>query len=294
MWLVWLTVGVAFFGPRLPGFTRWWTWRIPLWNRSDERLARWQSAMILAAVNALFFVANTIDALYLWTDAKLPEGVSYSNFVHQGVYSLIAAALLAGATLVLLFQQQPSIARNSILRGLAMLWIAQNFILILGVLRRLDLYVQAYQLSELRVYVACFLALVTAGFFLLAREIWKGMNLGRLIFANTVATFVLFFTLQFCDVGTWVANWNVSRWINGEHASIDLAYLVSLGPKGWPGLSRIVASERDSSVSALVRDHLATIAGIERDAMANSDWRSFQFRRASRRAVVFAQSAVRP
>jgi uncharacterized membrane protein len=289
MWLVWLTVGLVFFWPKLSlGSTRWWTRRIPLFSRNDERLARWQSAMILGVVNALFFAANTVDVLYLWSNARLPDGIGYSEFVHRGVYSLIAAVLLAAATMAMLFQQ-PSIARNGILRGLAMLWIAQNFILILGVLRRLELYVEAYQLSELRAYVACFLALVTIGFILLAREIWSGMKLGRLFFGNAVATFALFFTLQFCDVGTWVANWNVSRWIKGEHPAIDLRYLLSLGARGWPGLSRIADNEDNAAMSALAKSHLASIAASERGAIHGSDWRSLQLRREARRAEIFAR-----
>jgi Domain of unknown function (DUF4173) len=295
MWLVWLTVGVTFLWPKSPpDNARWWTREIPSWNRNDVRLAHWQSAMILGAVNALFFAANTIDVLYLWSHGKLPSGISYSQFVHQGVYSLIAAVLLAAATLAVLFQQQPAVARNSLLRGLAILWIAQNVVLILGVLRRLQLYVDAYQLSELRVYVACFLALVTVGFILLGWEIWKGMRLGRLFFGNAIATFVLFFILQFCDVGTWVANWNVSRWVRGEHPSIDVEYLVSLGPKGWPGLSAIALSDRNLPVSADARARLTEIASLEREHANNSDWRSYQARGAARRAEVLTRWTPHP
>jgi hypothetical protein len=295
MWLVWLTVGVTLLWPKQPSEKpRWWTRPVPLWIRGDERLARWQGAMVLGAVNALFFAANTIDVLYLWLDGDLPTGIGHSQFLHQGVYSLIAAVLLAAFTLVVLFQQQPTVARNSILRGLAMLWIAQNIILILGVLRRLQFYVHAYQLSELRVFVGCFLMLVTCGFLLLGREIWKGMNLGRLFFANAITTFALFFTLQFCDVGTWVANWNVARWIKGDHASIDIDYLVSLGPKGWPGLSTIASSDRNAAVTAEVRFRLSEIANAERESARQTDWRSFQARRAARRAKLFDRMKTNP
>jgi hypothetical protein len=222
-------------------------------------------------------------------NGDIPTGVGHSQFLHQGVYSLIAAVLLAAFTLTVLFQQQPSVTRNPILRWLAVLWISQNIVLILGVLRRLQFYVHAYQLSELRVYVACFLALVTCGFLLLGREIWKGMSLGRLFFANTVTTFALFFTLQFCDVGTWVANWNVARWIKGDHESIDINYLVSLGPKGWPGLSTIASSYRNAFVTADVRFRLREIAKIERESARHTNWRSFQARLASRRAELLAR-----
>ncbi|HET6407502.1 MAG TPA: DUF4153 domain-containing protein, partial [Chthoniobacteraceae bacterium] len=78
MWLIWLTVGVTFlWPPSASHHQRWWTRAIPHWHRADERLARWQSAMILGLVNTLFFAANTIDAIFLWADGKLPADVSY-------------------------------------------------------------------------------------------------------------------------------------------------------------------------------------------------------------------------
>jgi hypothetical protein len=188
-----------------------------------------------------------------------------------------------------LFHQQSAVARNPILKGLALLWIGQNIVLILGVLRRLQLYVEAYQLSELRVYVACFLTLTTCGFILLAREIWQGMKLGRLFFANSAATFVLFFALQFCDVGTWVANWNVERWLRGEHLSIDLQYLYYLGPKGWPGLSKIALSRHDAIISQEARFRLQNAAVAQQELSNQSDWRAFQGRKAARRNELIAQ-----
>ena len=142
----------------LPNKSRFWTRAVPEFSApSNPTIALWRSVLILALLNILFFVANTADALYLWTNAKLPAGVSYSAFVHSGVYSLSAAVVLSGVVLAFLFQQAASIRGARSVRALGFIWIAQNFILIAGVVLRLVRYVEAYQLSELRVYVGCFL-----------------------------------------------------------------------------------------------------------------------------------------
>ncbi len=280
LWLLWLTVGLAFYWPVSKSDSpRWWTRPIPLWQRSEALIAQWQSGLILAAVNVLFFAANTADAIYLWADARLPAGVTASRFVHTGVYALIAATILAGGLLTLIFQQQPSVARSKWLRVLALAWIAQNIVLITGVCRRLALYVEAYQLSELRVYVGCFLLLVSVGFALLARHVWLGVRLERLIFSNAIATFALFFTLQFCDVGTWVANWNVTRWKAQPGRALDVEYLSSLGSRGWPALAEIARSEQNSPTRERAVLALRELAMWENTLSTTRDWRAYQMRR---------------
>ena len=84
----------------------------------------------------------------------------YSEYVHEGVFSLIAAVLLSAVVLSGIFLQDSAVTGRGWLKGLAHLWILQNLVLIAGVFLRLKLYVDAYQFTVLRVYVACFLALV--------------------------------------------------------------------------------------------------------------------------------------
>ena len=166
LWLFLGTFALTLLRPKIaPTVARIWTRRIPeLPLPANPVIAKWRSLAVLALLNFLFFVANTADALYLWTSARLPEGVSYSEFVHNGVWSLSAAVVLSAIVLTAIFQQNAAIRAAKSLRVLSLIWIAQNLILISGVFLRLVRYVEAYQLSELRVYVGCFLLLVTIGF----------------------------------------------------------------------------------------------------------------------------------
>jgi len=292
LWLFWLLVGVAFFWPlQSTALSRFWVRTIPHLERSNALLALWQSALVLVAVNGLFFTANTIDVIYLWADAKLPGGVTASQFVHSGVYALIAATVLAAALLAVIFQQQPAVASSRWLRGLAVLWIAQNIVLIAGVFRRLVLYVDAYQLSELRVYAGCFLLLVSTGFVLLARHVWLGTSLEKLIFRNCLATLALFFGMQFCDVGTWVANWNVARWEASPGRELDVKYLVQLGPRGWPALLRVAQHPQHSIVTEQALEAVRKIRAKEMVDGTTRNWRSLQARHEQRAAQLLQHAA---
>lgn len=292
-WFVCATLGVALcWPPAAPVKARFWTRPIRSWVRPQRMVAIWQSALVLIALNALFFAANTIDAIYLWDSVALPKsmGMTPSRFVHEGVHSLIGAVVLAALVLTILFQQDATIVGSRFLKGLALAWIAQNLLLIGSVFLRLKLYIETFQLSELRVYVGCFLLLVATGFVLLAWRVVRGMNLGRLLLANAQATFVLFFVLQFADVGRFVANFNVTQWHrNPEARTLDLEYLEELGPSGWGallkvrqfGLETAETPLADSLISASaqadrVLRKIATSTGFR---LARQDWREWQVRR---------------
>ncbi len=281
LWLAWFGLGIALFWPPPAASTeRWWTRPLRRWTRPDARVAFWQSALALFAVNALFFAANTIDAVYLWVQTTLPVGVNASAFVHEGIQSLIGAVILAAVVLTAIFHQSSPVSESRLLRGLALVWILQNIALIGSVLLRLKLYVESFQLSELRVYVACFLALVAVGYLLLARQLWCGLEIGKLIRENLVATFLLFFLLQFPDVGRAVANYNVEQWLSHPNRNLDIAYLETLGASAWPALLRVANSQRPpyaDQAAATLRE----AAVIEKSRLVNRDWRAAQWRRDS-------------
>jgi hypothetical protein len=279
-----LLAGLATFALALlrpesaPAQPRPWTREIPAFSAPvDLVIARWRSLAILGLANVLFFAANTIDVFYLWTNGKVPPGVSYSDYVHQGVNSLIAAVLLSAVVLIVIFQQVPGVTRSKAMKALSLVWIAQNGALIASVVLRLKLYVDAYQLTEQRVFVALFLLLVGTGFLMLSLYILRPGSLLRLLLSNAIATFVLFFGLQFCDVDRWVAEYNVGRWENDSSRTIDLAYIETLGASGWPALIRVAETPgRPEAHTAFLK--VQQLKATQRPKFENANWRSWQWR----------------
>jgi len=280
LWLFLATFALTLLRPQtLPATPRLWARTIPDFPQpANLSLARWRTVALLGVLNALFFAANTADALYLWANAALPAGVSHSRFVHHGVYNLIAAVILSAFMLVLLFQQTPEIRNAPVTKVLALAWIAQNVVLITGVLLRLLRYVEAYQLSELRVYVGCFLLLVTLGFGLLTLHVVTHRGLGWLLVMNLGATFALFFVLQFLDVAKFVAETNVGHWEKDNRRTLDVDYLASLGTSAVPSLIKVAETPGRSEAHAA----FAVLQCRKPDArawLAQLNWRSWQHRK---------------
>lgn len=280
-WFALSTLMLAFLLPRKgTEKPRVWTKQWSRVERSDRTVAIWQSRSILFVLNALFFMVNTIDVLYLWQHSELPTGVTHSEFVHKGVASLIFATLLSAVVLASIFQQSTEITRARGVKSLSLLWIVQNLVLIAGVFLRLKRYVDAYQLSTQRIYVGCFLILVATGFVLLALHVMRDGSLNRLIWHNALAVFILFYVLQFPDVAGYVAEFNVNQWRDNHSRKLDFDYLQSLGPSGWTALCAVAkTADRTRADVFEARVRVRHLAAQEIERRAKSDWRSFQIRR---------------
>ncbi len=191
--------------------------------------------------------------------------------------ALVAAVLLSAVVLVGLFQQTGQVVASRAVRLLSVFWVLQNLALISSVLLRLKLYVNAYQLSELRVYVGFFLVLVSTGFGLLAWRILRGKGLNWLLFSNACAAFGLFFVVQYLDVAGWVANYNVALWQKDTQRTLDVEYLKNLGPSAYPALA-VVAGAVSRPEARAARERLLDLKALELGRAREWNWRSYQAR----------------
>jgi hypothetical protein len=221
--------------------TQWWEWipRLPRWPEIvPPDGAAFSSALILVVVNVLFACANAADALYLWTNRALPRGVTYSGYVHSGVNALTVTVILSALVLTGIFQQELSVARRRMLKALGLLWVTQNLFLLVSVVLRLKLYIEAYDMTVARLSVIIFLVLVAAGYVLLTIKIVREKSLPWLIGGCALAIFATFYVTQFLNLAGWSADYNVARWEKDKSRNLDMAYISGLGPAGWPALNQ--------------------------------------------------------
>lgn len=248
----------------------------------------WRMRVLLIMMNLIFFAANTIDVSYLWSGVELPGGMTISKFVHTGTYSLIASVILAAIVISVLFQQKREITGARGQGMLAMVWIAQNLLLLNNVGLRVKMYVDEYQLSILRVHLGLFLLLVAAGFVLLAIRVITRRNFAWLAGANLLVVFFLFFTVQFWDTRAFVAEYNAVQ-ADGEGKLPDTAYLMQLGPSAWPTLLAIANGEYpniDESARYDLGLDLVRLRSDEEYESRSARWQEFQIHQYRMRKLI--------
>jgi hypothetical protein len=243
---------------------------IPLPNMPAATLT-----LSLIAFNAVFAIQNLLDIIFLWSGARLPEGMTLAEYAHRGAYPLIVTALLAALFVLVAFRQGSDTAGRPLVRRLVMLWIAQNLLLVASsILRTLD-YIDVFTLTQLRIAALAWMLLVAIGLGLIWWRIVKQKSSRWLINANAAAAALMLSLLSAVDTGAIAAAWNVThaREVGGRGAPLDLCYLRKLGSSALVPLAELEAGTSDPEFLkrvSYVRQRV--MEDLERSQSFNADW----------------------
>jgi Domain of unknown function (DUF4173) len=254
--------------------------------RADEEPSElFGAAAILRSLllfNLLFAVQTGLDVVYLWGGVALPDGLTYAAYAHRGAYPLIVTALLAAGFVLAAMRPGGPAERMPVIRVLVFFWVAQNVMLVVSSMLRLDLYVQIYSLTWWRVAAFIWMLLVAAGLILIVARIafnrsntWLvRMNLAMLALTACICAFINFPYV--------IATYNVdhSKEVSGNGLALDVGYLVGLGPQAVPAIDRYLAALPDSPSLLFNRGQLAWNRDqlIKRQLAELDSWRAWSFR----------------
>lgn len=242
---------------------------------ADPPSALFGKAAILRSLvlfNLMFAVQTGLDAAYLWGGVALPDGLTYAAYAHRGAYPLIVTALLAAGFVLVATRPGSEAARSPLIRALVYLWTAQNIVLVVSSILRLDLYVAVYSLTYLRIVAFIWMGLVAVGLLLIVARIALDRSNTWLIGANLVSLAATLYVCCFLNFPRMIAIYNVEHSADLGLPVLDLGYLYSLGPHAIPGLDLFITRHNDFRRSDVItmRD---TLALQHRQRMG--DWRAW-------------------
>ncbi|WP_292861842.1 DUF4173 domain-containing protein [Mesorhizobium sp.] len=271
-WLFVLGGVWAFLRPRLPRFSR--RMSRPSHPPADaqpiakpdrhvvEDILFGKAAILRALIvfNVLFALQTGLDATYLWGGAALPDGLSYASYAHRGAYPLVVTALLAAAFVLAALRPGSATSADPLIRRLVYALIAQNIMLVVSSILRLDLYVGIYSLTYWRVAAFVWMGLVAAGLVLIIARIALQKSGEWLLSANLATLSTTLYACCFINFAALIANYNVdhSYEMTGQGIPLDAWYLRSLGPGAFPALDRFIDHQGRTPAAGAVRE----IAGM--------------------------------
>jgi hypothetical protein len=219
------------------------------------------ASMVRALVlfNAVFALQTLMDIAYLYGGVGLPEGITYAEYAHRGAYPLVITALLAGGFALL---TQRWVRGNRLLRALLMIWVAQNVALVVSSLVRLELYVEVYGLTHLRLAAAIWMGLVTGGLMLILWQVWKGRNNGWLVLRGGAMAAVVLYACSWVSFDATIADYNLTN-----DPQPDAQYLCNLGDAAKP----VIAAHNQHALVPICRFAQHSID-------VPQDWREWGFR----------------
>ena len=216
-----------------------------------------------------------MDVLYLYGDATLPDGISPAAYAHRGAYPLLATALLAGLFAV---AARPHLGPRPVVRVLMMLWLAQTLALVFASVWRLDLYVEAYGLTRLRLAAYIWMGVVAVGLGITAQQIWQDRPATWMLLRSAVLGAAVLYICAFVNFDGVVARYNLTH-----DVPEDREMLCKLSEGAMPAIEALSGAR----TWAFCRHHFYTP-----ELFIPQDWREWGFRNWRVRRSLAAMTAT--
>lgn len=235
----------------------------------------------LVLFNLLFAVQTILDCIYLWGGVALPEGMTYAQYAHRGAYSLLVTALLAAGFVLVALRPGGPDENNRLARILVTLWISQNIFLCISSILRLDLYVDTYALTHMRLNAAVWMGLVAVGLGLISLRIHLRRSNTWLIAYSTLTLALTIYGYTLVDRSGFIARFNVAHCVerSGKNCKLDIGHMYELGPSAIPALDRYISILPPDAL-----DTIDTARAFRQDLLDDfhrnsSGWRSWTWQR---------------
>lgn len=245
------------------------------WLGMTERL------LLMGGIAGLFWLFLAVQLGYLF--GNLPQmaasGVTFAEYARRGFGELTVVAS-ASALLIVgseLFGKDHG--RAGLLRFFTFAVIAAVLLLLGSAFRRVLLYEAAYGFTTARLYAQVYMGAVAAGLVVLALEVARQFDPGRLFRRAAAAALVLFIGLIYWNHEAWIARQNIDRF--ASTGQLDIPYLAKeLSPDAIPAIG-----ERLASLPEPARDELR-LAVLEQSTRRKLDKepRWFEWNRSRSRA----------
>ncbi|MFE0603483.1 DUF4173 domain-containing protein [Streptomyces sp. NPDC058892] len=241
--------------------------------------SRVEWALPLVVLNLLFAGFNAVQLAVLFGgyDQVLEStGLTYAEYARQGFWQLLWATLLTLAVIALALRWAPRSGAGDrrTVRVVLGILCALTLVVVAAALRRMDLYVDAYGLTRLRVSVAAmelWLGLVIV--LIMAAGLFGARWLPRAVAAGAAAAVMVFGLLS---PDGMVAERNVARFETDQ--KIDLAYFQSLSADAVPALDRLPEPRRSCALRG-INDDLSRAGDVPWYAMSLGEYRARQILR---------------
>ncbi len=243
-------------------------------------------ATALGLVDLLFLMFVAIQLRYLFGGAQLiatATGLTYAEYARRGFFELTTVSglvlpLLAGADW--LVRNEPREHQRTF-RQLAVVLLLLLALVMASALARMRLYVNAFGLSEDRVYATAFMLYLAGVFAWFAWTTLRGQR-RRFALGALVQGFAMLGALHLANPDALIVRTNLAR--PGSERPFDGWYAASLSADAVPLLAASLPG-----LDARAQCPVASGLLAQRDRLERGDWRNWNFARARARRLLNEQ-----
>lgn len=227
-----------------------------------------------APIALLYIVFSVIQIVYLFVGGmQLPEGVTYAEYARKGFFQLL---FVCAINLVLVLVIQKYFRENLMLKILLLVISGCTFVMTASSACRMVLYITAYQLTFLRVFVLVALAVIAL---LLVGIVAKILASGFPLFRYGIAVVcVVYLAFSFSHVDYFIASYNLSHSVASERDGterVDYGYLYKLSTDAAPAIERYIRAQENGEKGGEMPEWYNLYRADNKDVMENITLRNF-------------------
>lgn len=226
--------------------------------RMDMRSEAVIVMIFLGLLNLLLLLLNVIDISFMASGGDLPTDVTYADFVHKGVGTLIVSVIFVIAIVMYFFRGALNFYNKSAsVRLLANIWLIQNLILLVATAFRNSVYVAEYDLTYKRIGVYVWLLLTAFGLVTTLYKVMKKSSAWYLIRTNGWAFFAAILLLGTVNWDIMIAKYN-TRDVN----DFDYEYLSRMNDNTIPAVYHALQQSKPEHVFSFDTDYHNSMFGL--------------------------------
>jgi len=181
----------------------------------------------------LLYVFSQTQYFFSAFSGKVPGSLLYSEYARRGFFELcfIAVINLGVILFMLTFSKKSGSESTPALKTYTLIICGFTLFIISTALAKMLLYISKYGLTRLRLYTSWFMVLLAAVFVTLAvRAFVKKLPTAKII---TAVFIVLFGALCFTRPDALITEYNIQKYLDGEHETLDTDMLATLSDDAY-------------------------------------------------------------
>lgn len=220
-------------------------------SKSFERPA---GIALFLLLNIMLLFINILDVVYLYILKQLPEGISHTQFVHDGVGMLILSIILGITIILVLFRNALNFEQNNkLIKGLVAFWIIQNIMMIVSTCVRNQIYVNEFNLTYKRIGVFVYLTLASFGLITTLLKVYYKKSNWYLVKINSLIGILFLCAAASIDWDKQINEFNIAHKQN-KLVALDKKYLLGLSEISIPYLQKIKSHPTFNTDSVKLND----------------------------------------
>ncbi|MBP1925498.1 hypothetical protein J2Z76_001357 [Sedimentibacter acidaminivorans] len=203
--------------------------------------------ILLFSILIVYSLFIVIQFKYLFSGAKLPYGLNYSDYARRGFFELLLLSILnIGLILVTEYFLQDKIYVNKYkwaqITKVFMMYLGfLTLVMLISSFYRMMLYDNEYGYTRLRVLVYLFLIFESAGLLMTFKFILKPNF--NIFIGYLVIGLIYYLSLNVIQIDRIIARRNIDMYFNGQTETIDVNYLMTLSIDAVPEIIRLSNSD---------------------------------------------------